>query len=511
MKTIVMYLPQYHRVKENDTWWGEGYTDWIAAQNAKELFEGHYQPREPLDDNYYDLTEKKTMMWQANLMQQYGIDGLCFYHYYFKDGRKILEKPAENLLKWKDINMPFCFCWDNTPWARTWSKISEKTIWTDRFEGKCSTEENGILLEQKYGREKEWKAHFEYLLPFFRDERYIKVNGKPVFIFYRPSHIICLAEMAEYWRKLAEKAGFGGIYLLGTNITKVKKGLDAVLIYGPGMYWHPDMFGKSLLPIKKYGIKCYDYKELWEKALKVEKIRNCKTYFGGFVDYDDTPRRGKNGILLQNVSVESFKKYWYQMVLKNKKAGNDLVFLNAFNEWGEGNYLEPDKQRGYAFLEAVLEVKEQISKETFDDYTTNISNKGLLKDESQEELLKKRVEKFKNYFSILNHWLELKEQNKTLDVYFKSYQYSKIAVYGLGVLGKHLLEELKNTDIEISYAIDKKNLQHPELEILSMEEELPPIDAVIVTATFEFDEICEELRLKVKCPIISLEEIMQEV
>lgn len=126
MKIFTMYLPQFHRTLENDAWWGEGFTDWVSTKNVAPLFSGHVQPRIPLNSNYYDLTEKETMKWQAELMHQYGIDGMCIYHYWFKDGRKVLEKPAENLLKWKDIDMPFCFYWANESWARSWSNVPEK-------------------------------------------------------------------------------------------------------------------------------------------------------------------------------------------------------------------------------------------------------------------------------------------------------------------------------------------------------------------------------------------------
>lgn len=163
---------------------GEGFTEWTTVRGAASLFEGHKQPIKPLNNHYYNLLEKETMEWQTALMKKYGIDGQCFYHYYFKDGRQILEKPAENLLKWKDIDMPFCFCWANQTWARTWSNIRGNS-WADKFEKKGNAGDDGILIEQHYGREKEWKAHFEYLLPFFQDERYIKLNGSPVFIFSR--------------------------------------------------------------------------------------------------------------------------------------------------------------------------------------------------------------------------------------------------------------------------------------------------------------------------------------
>ena len=123
LRALAMYLPQFHRVPENDAWWGEGFTEWTAVKKAVPLFEGHEQPRTPLNSNYYDLMDKGTMEWQADLAKKYGIDGFCFYHYWFRDGRRILEKPAENLLQWKDIDMPFCFCWDPVSWARTWTKL----------------------------------------------------------------------------------------------------------------------------------------------------------------------------------------------------------------------------------------------------------------------------------------------------------------------------------------------------------------------------------------------------
>ena len=150
IKTIAMYLPQFHEVPENNEWWGEGYTEWIAAKKAEKLFDGHYQPREPLNDNYYDLMDKSTMLWQAEIARQYLLDGFCFYHYYFKEGRKILEKPAENLLKWKDVNMPFCFCWANESWGRTWSKINyEINEWLIEDE---KDHKNPIMEDEKIGR-----------------------------------------------------------------------------------------------------------------------------------------------------------------------------------------------------------------------------------------------------------------------------------------------------------------------------------------------------------------------
>ena len=184
MKVISMYLPQFHRTKENDEWWGEGFTEWTTVKSAEKFHQSQYQPRVPLNCNYYSLLEKSTMIWQADLMKQYGVDGQCFYHYWFKDGRQILEKPAQNLLQWKEIDIPFCFCWANESWARTWSRIGDKNPWANIFERE-ERNGSGILLEQKYGEEEQWKRHFEYLLPFFKDERYIKIENRPVFLIYK--------------------------------------------------------------------------------------------------------------------------------------------------------------------------------------------------------------------------------------------------------------------------------------------------------------------------------------
>lgn len=150
IRTIAMYLPQFHCIPENDAWWGKGFTEWSTVKAAKPLYESHGQPRIPLNQNYYNLLEKETMLWQAELMHQYGIDGLCFYHYYFKNGKKILEKPAENLLCWKDVNIPFCFCWDSASWARTWSNVGGNS-WADTFEKKEKRQGPGLCLPLREG------------------------------------------------------------------------------------------------------------------------------------------------------------------------------------------------------------------------------------------------------------------------------------------------------------------------------------------------------------------------
>ncbi|WAJ24098.1 glycoside hydrolase family 99-like domain-containing protein [Lacrimispora xylanolytica] len=516
IKTIAMYLPQFHNIPENDQWWGEGFTEWTAAKRADKLFEGHYQPREPLNNNYYNLLQKRTMEWQAGLASKYGLDGFCFYHYYFKDGRKVLEKPAELLLSWCDVNMPFCFCWDNTSWARSWSKLGNKFTWFEK-EKEHSCEGDGILLEQKYGREKEWEDHFKYLLPFFKDDRYIKVDKKPLFIIYKTDEMACFTEMIDYWKKLALDEEIEGIYTLGINSSNEKRGMDGVLYSGPGAYWNPIISSNNLDFEYKNGVKCFDYESIWKNALIAKGKSNLKTYFGGFVDYDDTPRRGDRGAAFINTSVEVFEKYLYKLAQKNLLIKNEFLFINAFNEWGEGMYLEPDKKRGYAFLEALRSVKEKLRNSADDEKLefTSVLNVDKRPSGDREKIsadMWKQNNKFKEYYYLLHRWLQLKEENVNLSKYLIKCGYCNIAIYGLGVMGKHLLEELRHTEIQVLYAIDQNELMvHPDIEIKSVNDFFPQVDAVVVTATFDYDVIRTMLKEKIDYPIVSLAELLYEV
>ena len=355
ISTVAMYLPQFHRIPENDRWWGEGFTDWVTVKNARPLRDGHRQPIAPLGGRYYDLTEKETMEWQAGLAEEYGIDGFCFYHYWFGDGELLLERPAENLLGWKDIPMKFCFCWANETWARSWSAVKDSNPWADAFEsegtGDGADNESSILIEQRYGDEGSWDDHFAYLMRFFRDDRYITVDGKPLMLIYKPELIDCLGEMTDRWRSLAEKEGLPGLYIIGLNMTAQDDHLDAALISAPAGYIDFDGLEEP-----EEGGRWTDAASVWERGLDAGPVGNMKTYYGAFAGYDDSPRRGKNGIILGGNSPEVFRNNLVRMMRKNLIAGNDIQFINAWNEWGEGNMLEPDETYGYSFLEAVREV-----------------------------------------------------------------------------------------------------------------------------------------------------------
>lgn len=506
-KTLAFYLPQFHRIPENDEWWAQGYTEWVAVRATEKIYEGHNQPRVPLNKNYYNLLEHDTMAWQAELMKTYHIHGMCMYHYWFENGRRVLEKPAENLLRWTDITMPFCFCWANETWVRTWKKLSGSTNWTSLYESKSKSDDNGILLKQCYGREKEWEEHFQYLLPFFQDDRYIKLNGMPVFLILTPSNIIPLWNMLYYFRKRARENGLPGIYVIGMEDGRIP-GMDATLIKQPVYEMMSFMQTHNQYPI------VHPYDVMWEGILN-RKIESDRTYLCGVVDYDDTPRKGKNyGYIVEGASPEKFYKYFKKLYQKSLLLNNEFVFVNAWNEWGEGMYLEPDEANGYGYLEAVRKVviecgEEDLSKE-------NVVVEELYETEA-EKVLRKNGEAFETlraHDRLLDDWMYLRDREINLSQFFKKYGYSNVAIYGMGKLGRHLLYDLNKGGIKVSFGIDKnsKDCERDwDVKIYNPEQKMPKTDAVVITITNHYAEISEMLSTNMECPMITIEEIIQEL
>ncbi|CYV76949.1 glycoside hydrolase family 99-like domain-containing protein [Streptococcus suis] len=370
MRPIAFYLPQFHAIPENDEWWGEGFTEWTNMKAATPLFDGHLQPRIPLDNNYYNLLDEKTMEWQVELAKKYGLYGFCFYHYWF-NGHMLLEKPMEMMLNNPNINFPYMICWANEPWTNAWKADGDEKT----------------LIAQHYGREKEWKQHFEYLLQFFKDKNYIVENNKPMLLIYRPEIIECLNEMLDYWNELAIEAGFSGIdfayqqvsYYLLDN--KDESRFKYRVEYQPG-YARYDVQKQSaglsqyLLPIKTkirnivYGfdkkaktnlsskltrqkLSFEDYDELCQSIIN-RKADDEKSVAGMFVDWDNTPRRGDRGRVCLGSTPEKFQHYMIEQIKNvNENYQNDMLFIFAWNEWAEGGYLEPDERNKYGYLEAL--------------------------------------------------------------------------------------------------------------------------------------------------------------
>lgn len=370
MRIIALYLPQFHTIPENDEWWGKDFTEWVNVKKAKPIYEGHIQPRLPLNDNYYDLTDDSVKIWQAKIAKEHGIYGFCYYHYWF-NGKMLLEKPMEQMLANKEIDIPFCVSWANEPWTKAW--VGDMTK---------------VLIPQHYGEEKEWGEHFNYLLPFFKDERYMKEDGKPVFVFYRPTAIPCLDKMMAYWNGLAIKAGFPGLCFISQtdNFGDIQRRKDDPFDYHvefQPIYAHHLMFAdqfKTLkairrkvskwveditgIDLKRYGQKAIskvtnatrvDYQKMWDIILNQKPISS-KSIAGAFVRWDNTPRHGERGWVCVPQTPADFEKNLEKQILHMKKEYcTDMMFIYAWNEWAEGGYLEPDQIDGYGYLDAIKE------------------------------------------------------------------------------------------------------------------------------------------------------------
>ena len=355
MKVVAFYLPQFHAIPENDQWWGKGFTDWNNVRKARPLFKGHKQPQKPLNDYYYDLSDPDAIRWQARIAQEYGVYGFCFYHYWF-GGKLLLEKPAELLLSHTDISLPFCFSWANEPWARTW-------------DGK----NHHILIQQEYGTEKDWISHFNYLLPFFKDPRYMKEDGRPMMLLYKTQSIPCAQQMMDCWERLSIEAGFKGMHFVETLRTR---GYDprplpfrAHVEFEPARaQCHQSLLKLNYERVRRRAIKGIN--SLFKcsiphnrpdsfsaiAALSIEKRSLKGTYGGAFMGWDNTPRKGLAGNVITPPTKEEFKNYLLaKMKITKEEYENEYIFINAWNEWAEGTFLEPSEEMKYQYLEAIKE------------------------------------------------------------------------------------------------------------------------------------------------------------
>lgn len=372
-KVIAMYLPQYHCIPENDKFWGKGFTDWVTVKKATPIYEGHNQPRVPLNENYYDLSIKENVEWQAKLAKAHGINGFGIYHYWFNNDTNLLTKPAEIILENKDIDIEYFFAWDNNNWKRSWSNV-DGNAWAPVAENK---EQKGpqILIPYILGTEPDWENHFNHLLPYFKDERYIKLDGKPIFMVWGISDGI--QKMAAYWDTLAKKHGFAGLAMIykydETGLfNRVPMTPDAELMfkYEPSFTaWNkltiPQRIIRKIHKVRSTaeGLKTYNYDKVWKEILSDANGRfsDKRIINGAFVDYDDSPRRGASrGKILVGGTPEKYKKYLTELLQITKRQEKPFVFITAWNEWGEGAYLEPDTTRGYEYLNATKEAIESI-------------------------------------------------------------------------------------------------------------------------------------------------------
>jgi Glycosyltransferase WbsX len=370
VKLIAMYFPQLHAIPENDEWWGKGFTDWNNVRAAVPMYEGHCQPRVPLNENYYDQSKLETLRWQIDLAKRYGVHGFCHYHYWF-DGKQLLETPTNLIMANSDIDFPFCLSWANETWTKRWD-----------------ARDHHILIKQTHSPTREsWKKHYDYLIKAWTDPRAIKVDGKPVFVIYRPQRIEQIDKMLAYWRELAQQDGLPGLYFIFQKQyelpdTNCLNSFDALFQFQPfeainsptfdrNSIKHtllfklvrslPERYQNMLRGVREAFVKeltFHDYNAIWQKIVEIRPDQKLTTYPGAFVDWDNTARYKKRATIFRGVSPDAFGEWFDRLVdtMPSRNLPENFIFLNAWNEWSECAYLEPDEKFGYQYLEAVKKV-----------------------------------------------------------------------------------------------------------------------------------------------------------
>jgi lipopolysaccharide biosynthesis protein len=338
IRLIAFYLTQFHPIPENDEWWGKGFTEWTNATKAQPLYPGHYQPHLPTDLGFYDLRVKETRHEQIKMAKDHGIGGFCYYYYWFS-GRRILHGPLDDMLADKQSDMPFCLCWANENWTRRWDAA-----------------EHEILLEQKY-RPEDDLGFIKSVVPFLSDSRYIKLNGDPVLLVYRPQHMPDAKKSAALWRDYCRSIGLGNlqVYCCFThgNWDYRQFGFDGGVEFPPHNMVR-ESYRDQMQTVKGYEGYVFDMCDVAELYL-ARSYKADNGFRGVFPSWDNTARRNLIGAIGLNGTPKNYE-YWLSEAIRRTKADfpeqERLVFINAWNEWAEGCHLEPDRLHGRAFLEA---------------------------------------------------------------------------------------------------------------------------------------------------------------
>lgn len=373
VKPICFYLPQFHTIPENDEWWGKGFTEWTNVKKATPNFVGHDQPKVPDELGYYDLSDVNVMERQAALAQEYGIYGFCFYYYWF-NGRRVLEKPLNAWHENKKITLPFCVCWANENWTRRWDGLDSE-----------------VLLPQNHGPTDDL-AFIQSLLPLFADSRYIKVDGAPMLLLYRVDLFPNMKETAQRWREVARQAGYPDLHLCAVQFHGIEGpapwGVDAVVEFPPHNFLrpenHPSVFPKITNPQFTGGI--VDYAKVAVQAL-AKPAPEYRWYRGIVPGWDNTARRQHTGHMMLVASPFEYEQWLSRMVQwtrKRYRAEHQFIFINAWNEWGEGCYLEPDRKHGRLYLQATRAALE--SKPLIDELLATLQHSGTSGDGLRKEL-----------------------------------------------------------------------------------------------------------------------------
>jgi hypothetical protein len=375
MRTIAYYLPQFYPFEENNEWWGEGFTEWTNVGKAKPLFPGHDQPRVPKDLGYYDLRLPHVRQAQANMAEYHGIDGFCYWHYWFGNGRRLLNKVFDEVIESQTPNFPLCLGWANETWTGIWHGLKD---------------EKRVLIEQTYPGYQDIEEHFYTILPAMKDQRYIKVDGKPLFLIYKPLNLPNFDMMKTRWTQLALENGLEGIYFVAHSTDYTQKqhlislGYDAVNLVRLADVSRKRMIirdrlkkavkTKLIVELATVLLKKMIKKTLLKKYENIYTYQNSIDYFTGPEDMDDdcfptiipnwdhSPRSGNRRLIIHKSTPKLFRKHIKNVFesLKNKPDNRKIVFLKSWNEWAEGNYMEPDIKHGSAYLQVFREEKMKI-------------------------------------------------------------------------------------------------------------------------------------------------------
>lgn len=349
-RLIAFYLTQFHPTQENDAWWGKGFTEWTNATKAVPLFDGHYQPHLPTDFGFYDLRLRETRRDQIRVAKEYGIDGFC-YHYYWFSGTRLLNAPLDDMLADPESNMPFCLCWANENWTRKWDASAHK-----------------VLIAQKYLPDDDLNF-IKSLVPFFLDSRYIRLNGAPILIVYRPQHLPDARKSVQIWRDYCRSVGIGEIQICAAlthgNMDYAQFGFDSGVEFPPhNMQYKAKNISHHIEFFEPFKGCVMQFEAIARSFLNRVYV-NRNVFRGVFPSWDNTARTGNRAQIVLNGSPENYEYWLAESIRKTMEdfPGQDrFVFINAWNEWAEGCHLEPDRKHQRKFLDATLHAKRRESR-----------------------------------------------------------------------------------------------------------------------------------------------------
>lgn len=381
MKVIAHYFPQLHAIPENDRWWGQGFTDWVNVKRSHAQFPGHRQPRVPQGGDYYDQGTVEVVRRQAEQARAFGVDCFAHYHYWF-DGTHLLQKPTDILLENKDIDIGFCLIWANETWSRRWDG-----------------QDHHILIAQRHPPTVEsWARHFDVLIKYWLDERALRIDDKPVFMVYRATKIEEIGGMFDYFQTRATREyGLSGLHFVNVVQSTYPpadylRHFDASMLFQPFAattsgnfhpkhvnreWWLPTVHrAAGVLPRKlreesrlRLGRpRLFDYDAIWEEIIAAKHPGPSPVYEGAYVDWDNTPRYRNRATLYAGASPDKFGRYMRRLLDKvgARPENEQLIFINAWNEWAESAYLEPDEEYGLAYLEALSAARAAHQKRALD-------------------------------------------------------------------------------------------------------------------------------------------------